>query len=79
MTQILADANLTERLKSLRGPAQVVDADGHMLGFFQPGEIAPPGLAAALSPNSHDELRERRKHKGGCLPLSEVLKRIGAE
>lgn len=79
MTQILADANLTARLNALRGPAQVVDADGRMLGFFQPGEIAPPGVAAALSPNSHDRLRELRKQREGGLPLSEVLKNIGAE
>ena len=79
MTQILADANLTARLRALCGPAQVVDEAGRMLGFFQPGEIAPPGVAAALSPNSHERLRELRKQREGGLPLSEVLKNIGAQ
>jgi hypothetical protein len=79
MTQILADSNLTERLKALTGPAQVVDAAGHMLGYFQPGAAAPPGVAVALSPHTDDELRELRKQREGGLPLPEVLKRIGAQ
>jgi hypothetical protein len=79
MAPILADANLTERLKALTGLTPVLDASGQMLGYFQPGEVAPPGVAAALSPHTDDELRELRKQRDGGLPLSEVLRRIGAQ
>jgi hypothetical protein len=79
MTRILADADLTARLKTLKGPARVVDEAGHTLGVFQPEGLALPGVAATLSPHTDEELRELRKQRDGGLPLSEVLKRIGAQ
>ena len=79
MSRMLVEGDVAASFKLLKGPTPVVDGSGLILGYFQPGEVAPPGVAAALSPNTHDELRERSKQREGCLPLSEVLKRIGAQ
>jgi hypothetical protein len=79
MSQMLVDADVAESFRALKGPTPIVDPSGRILGFFQPGEVAPPGVAAALSPNSIERLQELRKQREGGLPLAEVLKRIGAQ
>jgi hypothetical protein len=75
MTALVADATLPNRLKTLTEPVEVVDETGRTLGYFQPDGIAPPGTAAARSPNTDEQLRELRKQRDGGLPLSEVLMR----
>ena len=79
MSQMLVEDDVAASFKLLKSPTPLFDSAGRCLGWFQPGEVAPPGVAAALSPNSHDELRERSKQREGGLPLSDVLKRIGAQ
>lgn len=86
MTQILADANLAERLKSLAGPARVVDEAGRPLGVFRPEGLAPPGWARAHTPFSREELERRReearKHPEKGKTTAEVLallKQLGGD
>ena len=79
MTQILADMNLPERLKTLTESVRVVDDTGRTLGIFEPLTLALPGVAAARSPNSYAQLHELRKQRDGGLPLTEVLKQFGAQ
>lgn len=79
MVQLQANAEFSARLKVLSEATKILDEKGQLLGIFEPLVIAPPGVAAALSPHTHDELRELRKQREGGLPLSEVLKKIGAQ
>lgn len=77
MTQIVADTNLGERLKSLAEPARVVDEAGRTLGVFRPAGLAPAGWARANSPFSREELERRRdearKHPEQGKSLTAVL------
>ena len=78
MTVLIADASLPDRLKALKEPARVVDDTGRTIGVFQPFEVAPPGVAAARSPYTVEQLQELRQQAGG-LPLAEVLKQLGRQ
>ena len=73
MTQIVADAQLSQRLRNAKAPVTVVDENGHMLGVFDPLYVAPPGIAAARSPHTVEELKELRNQVGG-RPLAEILR-----
>jgi hypothetical protein len=79
MSQMLVEDNVAKSFKALKGPRPIFDKSGRILCYFQPGEVAPPGVAAALSPISDDELQEIRKDKSGGRTTSEVLKRLGAK
>ena len=80
MTQILADATLSEKLKSLTGPATLIDEGGRTIGYFQPAGFAPPGWARANSPTTREELERRRaearKHPEDLKPLPEIIKHL---
>ena len=77
MTQILADTNLAERLKSLAEPACVVDEAGRTIGVFRPAGLAPAGWARANTPFGREEIERRReearKHPERGKSLAEVL------
>ncbi len=73
IAQVTADAQLPQRLSELKETVAVVDASGRMLGFFDPITIAPPGVAAARSPLTNEQVQELRKQKGG-RPLSEIMR-----
>jgi hypothetical protein len=67
--------NLSEVLANAKEPLTIRAADGRVVGFFEPfndQEEIP-------CPYTEEQLREFRRNKGTCRPLSEVLKRIGAE
>ncbi len=72
MIKVLADAQLSQKLRETKETFQIVDETGGTLGFFDPMPIAAPGVAAARSPNSIERLKELCKQTGG-RPLAEIL------
>ncbi len=73
MVKVLADAKLSQKLRETKERVQIIDETGGTLGFFDPTPIAPPGVAAARSPCTREELEELRKEKGG-RSLAEILR-----
>lgn len=73
MTKVVADSQLSQRLRDAKEPVQVVDEAGRTLGFFDPLTVAGPGVAAARSPYSNEQLEALRQQQGG-RPLAEILR-----
>jgi hypothetical protein len=73
MNQIVANEQLSQRLRDAKKPVRVVDENGQMLGIFDPLYVAPPGVAAARSPHTMEELEELRKQVGG-RPLVDIIR-----
>jgi hypothetical protein len=71
MTQIVIDADLLGRLNGLKGPAELCDESGRLLGHFVPAVDEPirpePGDGCPFTP---EEL-ERFRHEEGGMPLAE--------
>jgi len=73
MTKVLADTYLSQRLRETRETVQVVDETGQTLDFFDPLPVAAPGIAAARSPFSNEQIEELRKQHGG-RPLADIIR-----
>ena len=73
MTKVLADGQLSQRLRETRETVQIVDESGGSLGFFEPLPVAPPGVAAARSPFSNEQLDQLRRQEGGRA-LADILR-----
>ena len=67
--------NLSEVLSNARGPVTIRAEDGRVVGVFQPYD----DQEEIPCQYSEEQLQEFRRTTGVCRPLSEVLKRIGAE
>lgn len=77
MVQLVADANLHEKLESVRDRAEVRDAGGRLLGFFTP--VSPEEAemyrraAAKIDP---EEIRRRKEMNAPGRPFREVIESI---
>ena len=77
MTKVLADMQLSQQLREARETIEVIDESGLTLGFFDPLRVAPPGVAAARSIYSREELEQLRSQKGG-RSLAEIMRDLEA-
>ena len=74
MTVITIDRSTGEKLRDVRGPVQLRDERGVVLGEFRPTARASGTFE---SPLSEDEIR-RREQETEVFGTSEVLRRLGA-
>jgi hypothetical protein len=71
MTRLIVGPDVWASLAALKGPAQLCDEAGHVLGYFTPA--ADKSLYEKVRPPIDDEeLQCRRQEKGGRT-LSEIL------
>ena len=71
MVQIKIDAATRERLRAAEGTVELVDENGHCIGYFQ--RILPPPYDESLIPPMSPEEIQRRLAEPG-RPLADILK-----
>jgi hypothetical protein len=71
MSILVHDQSVIDQLKTVVVSADVRDAQGALLGYFQPA-ITPDSVDQYECPYSEEELR-RRANEGGGRPLAEIL------
>ena len=71
MVQIKIDAATRERLRAAEGTVELVDENGHCVGYFQ-RILPPPYDESLIPPMSAEELQRRLAEPG--RPLADILK-----
>jgi hypothetical protein len=69
MTQLLADANLSERLERATETVEIVNAQGVTIGVYTP-------MRFPRSPYSREEIERRRRDGNLGRPLAEIMARL---
>jgi hypothetical protein len=72
MVQVKIDAATRERLRAAEGTVELVDENGHPIGYFQ-RILPPPYDESIIPPMSREELQRRINEPGG-RSLEEILK-----
>ena len=71
MTRVIVGPDVWASLAAIKGPTQLCDEAGHVLGYFTPAAEKP--LYDKVQPRiSEEELQRRRQEKGGRT-LGEIL------
>lgn len=79
MIRVIADERMKARLVELSGPAEIRDADGHVIGYFTPASAREAELysraAAALDP---EEMKRRKNSGEKGYTTAEVLQHLNS-
>jgi hypothetical protein len=71
MTRVIVGPDVWASLAALKGPTQLCDEAGRVVGYFTPA--ADKSLYEKVQPQISDEELQRRRQEKGGRTLSEIL------